>query len=77
MPNTNPTQEQKDRWHADPANWKAWLIYYNKEDPRLFPPKRTYLGWTVNFANPRSIVAMVVLVGALVGVIGLATGRGW
>lgn len=41
--------------------WKLGVFYYNKEDNRLFPPKRTKLGWTVNFANPYSIIAMSII----------------
>jgi uncharacterized membrane protein len=62
-PQQHPSKETLQKWHHDPANWKWGFIYFNKEDPRLFPPKRVeMLGWTVNFANPRSIVAMVGLV---------------
>ena len=58
--------EQKDNkyemWHKDPANWKFGIFYYNPEDDRLFPPKRLrYLGWTVNFANPLSILMFVAI----------------
>jgi len=44
-------------------NWKFGIFYYNKDDKRLFPPKRNkFLGWTVNFANPYSILAMILVV---------------
>lgn len=42
--------------------WKFGIFYYNKEDKRLFPPKRSKLGWTVNFANPFSIIAMIAVI---------------
>lgn len=59
----NPSEEQLEQWHKDPNNWKLGLFYYNTDDERLFPPKRMkWAGWTVNFANPKSIVAFVVLV---------------
>lgn len=35
-----PSQETLEKWHKDPANWKWGSFYYNKEDNRLFPPKR-------------------------------------
>ena len=61
--NNNPNQETLDQWHNDPANWKLGIFYYNKLDTRLFPPKRIkQLGSTVNFANPKSIMALIVLV---------------
>lgn len=44
-------------------NWKFGIFYYNKDDKRLFPPKRNkFLGWTVNFANPYSILAMILII---------------
>ena len=59
--NNKPSQETKDKCHSDPNNWKLGILYYNKEDKRIFPPKRSRLGWTVNFANPKSVFALVVL----------------
>jgi uncharacterized membrane protein len=57
-----PTKEMLENWHNDPNNWKWGWIYYNKADKRIFPPKRNkYMGWTVNVANPISILAIVVL----------------
>lgn len=47
----------------DPDNWIWGTFYYNKNDKRIFPPKlNKMMGWTINFANPRSIIAFVVLV---------------
>lgn len=63
-----PTTEQKRQWHADPSNWFLWGFYHNPEDRRLFPPKRSRLGWTVNFANPWSILATVALCAVIVAV---------
>ncbi len=49
--------------HSDPSNWLWGIFYFNKNDRRLFPPKRDkYAGWTVNFANSYSILAMTILV---------------
>ena len=53
--------------HDNPENWKWYFFYYNKKDPRIFPPKRLwYLGWTINFANPYSILATAILIIAAV-----------
>jgi uncharacterized membrane protein len=50
-------KERSDAWRHEPARWKLGIFYYNKEDKRIFPPKKiAYLGWTINFANPYSIV---------------------
>lgn len=48
-------------------NWKFGIFYYNKNDKRLFPPKRNkFLGWTVNFANPYSVLAMLLAITLLI-----------
>ena len=61
-----PSKETLEKWHKDPANWKWGSFYYNKEDNRLFPPKRiAWMGWTINFANWKSIGAFVLLFGTI------------
>lgn len=57
-----PNEFTLKEWQNDPKNWKLGFLYYNKKDARLFPPKRFKGGWTVNFANPNSIIAMSVVV---------------
>lgn len=58
-----PSKETLDKWHQDPNNWKFGIFYFNKEDKRIFPPKRNErFGWTVNFANPLSVLAIVVII---------------
>jgi uncharacterized membrane protein len=55
-------QELYDKWHKDPENWKAGIFYYNPEDKRMFPPKRIAgMGWTINFANPYSLLAYALM----------------
>lgn len=67
---TQLSKEQKKAWHADPANWRMGLFYFNPEDPRLLPPKRLpIMGWTVNFANPRSILFLLGIVVAVLGAV--------
>jgi len=52
-----------DNGYSDPSNWKWGIFYFNKDDKRIFPPKRNkYAGWTVNFANLYSIIALIVLI---------------
>lgn len=61
------SKEQSDSWRLDSNNWKWGVFYFNKEDKRLLPPKRNkLLGWTVNFANPWSLVVFVVLLTAVI-----------
>lgn len=58
-----PTKETKDKWHRDPSNWIWGIFYFNKEDKRILPPKRIkQLGWTVNFANPNSILFFLIVI---------------
>ena len=61
-----PSKETLEQWRKDPNNWKLGLFYFNKEDKRIFPPKRTpWMGWTINFANPRSILAFCIILGII------------
>ena len=63
---SKPTPEELEQGHADSNNWKLGIFYFNPKDKRIFPPKRIPgLGWTVNFANPLSVLVMV---GLLAGV---------
>ena len=57
-----PDQQTKDNWRNDPGNMKWGIFYYNKADKRIFPPKMYGVGWTVNFANPDSVGALIALV---------------
>lgn len=42
--------------------WYLGFLYYNPDDKRIFPPKRIKgLGWTINFANPYSVGALVLI----------------
>lgn len=53
----------------DPSKWVWGIFYYNKEDKRIFPPKISGLGWTINFANPYSVLAfisVIILINVLV-----------
>ena len=63
-----PGKEKLDQWHNDPANWKLGIFYYNKKDKRLLPPKRIKeFGWTINFANPYSILTFVIFILLILG----------
>jgi uncharacterized membrane protein len=57
-----PSQETEEKWSKDPNNWIWGILYYNKEDKRLMPPKRIpFMGWTVNFANRNSVLLFVFI----------------
>jgi uncharacterized membrane protein len=51
----DPNKEISEKWKKDPNNWKfQGLLYNNKEDKRLFVPKKSeWMGTTINFANPK------------------------
>jgi uncharacterized membrane protein len=56
-----PSQETLNKWNKDPNNWKWGMFYYNKEDKRIFPPKRiAWMGFTVNFANRNSVLFFII-----------------
>ena len=61
-----PSESTLKEWHKNPSNWKFGVFYYNKEDKRIFPPKRiSAMGWTINFSNTKSIVVFLVLIALL------------
>jgi uncharacterized membrane protein len=63
-----PSKELKEIWRKDPDNWKFGFLYFNKEDKRILPPKKIKaLGWTINFANPKSYIVFILLVLFIVG----------
>ena len=40
-------------WYANMENWKYGIFYSNKEDERLWVPKKQkWLGWTLNMSKP-------------------------
>lgn len=62
-------------WQNDPKNWKLSFLYYNKKDSRVFPPKRFGVGWTINFANPNSIIILTVLLLVIIVLTRVLIGR--
>lgn len=63
MKSEKPTQEDYDNWHKDPNNWRLRFFYYNPKDKRLLPPKKIeWMGYTINFANPYSVLLLLPLV---------------
>lgn len=58
--NQEPSKETLEKWTKDPKNWIWGIFYYNKEDQRLLPPKKiAWMGNTINFANPKSVLFMI------------------
>jgi uncharacterized membrane protein len=57
----NLSKEYLDNMSKDPSNWKG-PFYFNKKDPRVIVPKlHPSMGWTLNFASPYSVMAMIAL----------------
>lgn len=50
----------------DASHWKLGFFYFNKNDKRMFTPKRIGLGWTVNFANPASVIAFLLILVSII-----------
>lgn len=60
--NEKPSKETLKNWHKDPNNWIWGIFYFNREDKRIFPPKRmAWTGWTINFANPMSVSVLLII----------------
>jgi uncharacterized membrane protein len=57
-----PTKEILENWKNDDMYWIWGCIYYNPDDQRILPPKRiAWMGWTVNFANKKSLLIFVAI----------------
>lgn len=52
---------------TDHFHWH--LFYFNSDDNRVFVPKQSGGGFTINFANPVSIIAAILVITALVTLI--------
>ena len=63
--NTIVTRKWRDKAPGEAESWKWGVFYYNPDDDRIMLPKRTGLGFTLNFARPGAIVlfmfALVVI----------------
>ncbi len=60
--NTIVTKKWRNKVPNEEEYWKWGFIYYNPTDSRIFLPKRTGLGYTLNFAKPISIIIILSLV---------------
>ena len=52
--------------------WKLGVFYFNRNDSALFVEKRFGIGWTLNFANPRSWLVSAALLLFCLTMLGLA-----
>lgn len=64
------TKDEKDELYKDDDDkWILGSIYYNKNDPAWMIEKRLGVGWTLNFAHPKSWIAMGGLIIFIIGTI--------
>jgi uncharacterized membrane protein len=47
--------------HTEAVHWRFLGMYFNRQDPALFVPRRNGSGWTVNFGRPQ-VIAFVALI---------------
>jgi uncharacterized membrane protein len=59
--NTIITKKWRNKAINESQSWKWGMFYYNPMDKRIFLPKRSGLGLTLNFANPVATVIMCAL----------------
>ena len=57
--NTIITKRWRNKVPNEGECWKLGFIYYNPTDSRVFLPKRSGLGYTLNFAKPISIILIL------------------
>lgn len=57
-----PNKETLQEWKENQKYWIWGMFYYNKADKRILPPKRNEnMGFTLNFANPKSIASFLLM----------------
>lgn len=52
----------------DKSHWTLWVFYYNRDDKRVFVPKRSGLGWTLNFANPYAVAVLLAMLAVSIAI---------
>ncbi len=60
--NTIITKKWRNVTPNEEECWRWGFIYYNPNDSRIFLPKRTGLGFTLNFAKPISIFIISAII---------------
>jgi uncharacterized membrane protein len=48
-------------------HWRMQGLYFNPEDPALFVPLRSGIGWTLNFGRPRAIMFLLLFIAFGIG----------
>ena len=56
-------ERSKAKKDVNSIYWKWGIFYYNPDDPRMIVPKRIeWMGWSLNFAKPISIILLVSII---------------
>ena len=63
--NTIITKKWRNKVANEAECWKLGVFYFNPTDKRLFLPKRSGLGITINFAHPAGILITLGLIGVI------------
>ena len=56
------TPQSSESNRDDNKEWKAGVIYDNKEDNSIFVPKRFGIGYTINIGNKKGVVIFILLI---------------
>ena len=63
----NLSKEEEDNLYKDDdKKWILGMFYFNKNDPAFMIEKRVGVGYTLNFANWKSIIFIVITIGLIV-----------
>ena len=46
---------------TEDVHWRFPGVYFNPQDPAVFVPLRSGVGWTVNFGRPQAIVFLALV----------------
>jgi len=52
---------------TEAVHWRFRSMYFNRQDPALFVPRRNGSGWTVNFGRPQAVVFIVFILFISIG----------
>lgn len=65
--NIDVDEEEKDELYKDDdSKWVLGSIYFNRNDPTWMVEKRTGIGWTINFGNPKAVILFIALIALLI-----------
>jgi hypothetical protein len=63
--------KREERRHSH-SPWKLGLFYYCPQDRRVFVPKASFTGWTVNWARPLAVPLVLTTLAVPWGAVELA-----